>query len=117
MSKAYPGKVTKFERTLTMVKRSSVVVEDRMEAAQPIDALWGMVTQANVKLDGRKATLTKDGKTLTAEIRSPQNGKFEIVSTTPPEPQNQNAGTRKLVVRLPEKTTNLRLEVVLTPNN
>jgi hypothetical protein len=117
MSKAYAGKLTRYERSMSLVKRSTVVVEDVIEAPQPVEALWGMLTAAEVKLDGRKALLTRNGKTLTAEIRSPREARFDIVSTAPPSPQNQNEGTRKLVVRLPAKTASVRIEVALTPGN
>jgi hypothetical protein len=52
---------------------------------------WGMVTEADVKLDGNKAILSQQGEKLTAEMVSPPGAKFEIVSTKPPTPgENQN---------------------------
>jgi hypothetical protein len=98
-----------------MVERGQVIVQDEIAADQPVEALWGMVTEAEVKLEGRAATLRQGNWSLRASIVAPQNAVFEIVSTTPPPPQNPNTGTRKLVVRLPEKVTDLRLVVSLTP--
>jgi len=43
--------------------------------------------------------------------RKPAEWVFEIVSTTPAKPQNQNAGTRKLVVRLPERVSAVTVRV------
>jgi hypothetical protein len=116
LSRAYPGKARQMERTMALVRRRHVLVQDSLEAEQPVEALWGMVTDADVTVDGAKAELRKGGWTLSAEIRSPEEATFDVVSTAPPAPQAQNEGTRKLVVRLPEKVTRLALEVWLTPH-
>jgi hypothetical protein len=109
---AYGKKLTRFTRTASLSGNAVTLIDD-IAASQPVEALWGMVTDAEVILRGRKAELHKDGKTLVASIESPQTGIFEIVSTTPPEPQNQNKGTRKLAIRLPEKVTTVKLQVRL----
>jgi hypothetical protein len=75
-----------------------------------------MVTGAEVRLNGRRASLEQSGWVLSAEILSPEDAVFEVVSTDQPRPQARNAGTRKLVVRLPEPVTGLRLVVALTPH-
>ena len=67
-----------------------------------------MVTAAETVVDGRTATL---GGKVKVELLSPAAAKFEVVSTAPPSPQNQNAGTRKLVVRLPGKVEGVELAV------
>ncbi|MBI4877082.1 MAG: heparinase II/III family protein [Acidobacteria bacterium] len=115
LAKAWPGRVQKLERTVTLAGRKRVLIQDKLEAERPVDALWGMVTDAEVTLKGRTAELSKNGWKLLAEIRSPDGARFDTVSTAPPAPQNQNAGTRKLVVRLPEKVRQLDLRVALTP--
>ena len=115
LSKAYPGKVTRFERGVALVERARVIVQDELSAPQPVAALWGMVTQADVKLKGPEAWLEGAASGLLAQILSPRGATFDVVSTTPPPPQNPNQGTRKLVVRLPGKVTDLRLVVSLTP--
>jgi len=115
LTQAYAPKLTSHRRTVELVKRREVVIRDQIEAAQPVEALWGMVTEAEVALEGRRARLTKDGRTVSAEIRSPAEARFDIVSTRPPAPQHQNDGTRKLVVRLPDKVTRLDLAVALVP--
>ncbi|MEK7406252.1 MAG: heparinase II/III family protein [Acidobacteriota bacterium] len=116
LAKAYPDRVKRFERGVAMVGRKHVVVQDEIGAAQPVEALWGMVTDAEVSLKGAAAELRKPGWALAARVLAPQGAVFEVVSTQPPPPQNQNAGTRKLVVRLPGKVTDLRLVVALTPH-
>ncbi len=116
LSQAYPDKVERLERTVALVRRSRVVIQDMIQARQPVEALWGMVTAAEIALDGPRAELRERNQALSAEILSPEGAVFEIVSTTPPPPQAQNEGTRKLVVRLPDKVTGLRLAVALTPH-
>ncbi len=115
LSAAYPGKVTQLERTLALVDRRVVVIQDKVRAAQPVEALWGMVTDAGVHLMGRTAELRKPGWVLEARILSPENAEFSIVSTQPPSPQKQNLGTKKLVVRLPGRVTSADVIVQLTP--
>jgi heparinase II/III-like protein/uncharacterized protein DUF4962 len=115
LMQAYPGKIRRFVRGVTLADRKRVVVTDEIEAAQPVEALWGMVTDATVSVKGKHAELHKAGKTLWADVSSPEGAVFEVVSTQPPAPQNQNTGTRKLAVRLPGKVTNTRIEVSLAP--
>jgi hypothetical protein len=70
-----------------------------------------MVTPAEAVVHGAKAELSLGGKRLRAEILSPPGAVFEVVSTRPPAPQNQNAGTRKLVVKLADKVTRADIDV------
>ncbi len=113
LTAAYPGKLNRHQRTVTLVERRRLEIRDEIVAKQPVEALWGMVTEAEIQLDGASATLRRNGKTLRARILSPERAVFEIVSTQPPQPQRQNEGTRKLVVRLPGKVTNADIRVTL----
>ena len=115
LSKAYPRRLKQFRRKIGIAQRQSILIQDVIQANQPVEALWGMITDAEVSLNGQTAELKKDGRSLSAEILSPRHGVFDVVSTTPPLPQAQNRGTRKLVVRLAEKVTDLELNVMLTP--
>ncbi len=116
LSQAYAGKLQRQRRGVALVERRHVVVQDELEAKQPVEALWGMVTDAEVELKGAEAELRKPGWRLAARILRPANAVFEVVSTTPPPPQNPNHGTRKLVARLPHKVNELRLVIALTPH-
>ena len=75
------------------------------------------MTAADVELAGRKAILRQDGKTLAAEILSPEDAAFQLVSTTPPRPQAQNEGTRKLAIRLEGCDKTVCIAVLLTPTD
>jgi hypothetical protein len=114
LSGGNPGKVVRHERTVMLRERKVFVVRDEIGAAQEVEALWGMVTDAAVTLDGRRAVLEKNGKKMTARITSPEGAKFETVGAQPAAPQRQNAGAKKLVVRLPGKVRQVKIEVEIT---
>jgi hypothetical protein len=112
---AYATLLERHDRSVDMIRRKQIVITDAIQAKQPVEVLWGMVTEAAVALDGRRAVLSKDGKKLVAEIRSPEGAAFEIIPTQPPQPQRQNEGTRKLAVKLPAKIQATKIVVALTP--
>lgn len=116
LTAAYPGRLTKHHRTMRMIGRRSARILDEIAAPSPVEALWGAVTDAQTLIEGRIATLSKNGKALRARIlQAPEGARFEAVSTQPPEPQRQNEGTRKLVVRLPGKVTHASIEIEFEP--
>jgi len=117
LAAAYPGKVKRFERSLAMLERRAVVITDVLESDVAREALWSMATDAEVVCKGDRAELRKPGWILAARIHSPAGAVFGVASTYAPPPQNPNTGTRKLVVRLPGKVTNLRLTVSLSLKN
>lgn len=113
LSGAYPGKVTKFVRTVELAQPGRATIRDEIEAPQPVEALWGMVTDAQVTVHRNTARLEKAAAALQAKILSPKSAVFDTVSTTPFSPQeNPNKGTRKLVVRLKGKVKNVRIAVM-----
>jgi hypothetical protein len=67
-----------------------------------------------VVIDHQQAQLQKGAVTLRAEIKSPNDAVFDIVSTQPPLPiENPNSGTTKLVIRLKKKVSSAAIEVLL----
>jgi hypothetical protein len=110
LTAAYPGKLRSFTRGVR-IENGAALVRDDFEARQEVDALWAMVTDAEVVVDGRKAVLSKSGRALKVEILSPAGARFEIVDTKQAPPQNANFGTKRLVVRLPGKAAKARVEV------
>lgn len=113
LSHAYPGKLSSWTRTVRIAEGNAAVIRDDIAAPEPVDAVWGMVTDADIKLDGGRATLAKGAATLRAQIVSPKDAVFEVVSTNPGPPQNPNLGTKRLIVRLSGKTTEAKVEVKL----
>ena len=114
MTKAYPV-MDKLLRGVALLDRKAVLVQDEVQAQEPVEALWGMVTFAQVQCDGPRATLTQSGKTLHARILSPAGAVFETVSANPPPPQHQQPDACRLVVRLPGKVEQARIAVLLSP--
>jgi len=115
MTDAYKGQVAAARRTMELLPGGNVRVVDEITDPKG-EVRWGMVTEADVKLDGNKAILSQQGKRLTAEIVSPPGAKFEIVSTKPPTPrENQNRGARMLAARLEPAEGKMRIEVLFRP--
>ena len=115
LTRAYPGKVKMLQRRIGLAQRQAALIQDSLRADQPVDAVWGMVTDAEITLSNQHAELRKDNWVLAAEIITPRHALFDIESTHVAPPQNPNNGTRKLIVRLAEKVTDLELNVLLTP--
>ena len=115
MTDAYQGQATTATRTIELLERRTDRVVDKITDPKA-EVRWGMVTEAHIKLDGNKAILSQQGKKLTAEIVSPPGAKFEIVSTKPPKPnENQNKSTRMLAARFKPVKGEMRIEVLLRP--
>jgi hypothetical protein len=115
LAHAYPGKVKMMQRRIGMAQRQAVMIQDSLRADQPVEAVWGMITEADIVLSGQRAELHKDNWILAAEIITPRHALFDVESTRSQPPQNPNTGTRKLIARLGEKVTDLELNIVLTP--
>jgi hypothetical protein len=115
LSKAYAGQAKRVMRGVAMVDRSRVIIQDEVAADEPVSVVWGFHTEADIEIDGRRATLTQDNAHLSLRIITPENAIFKTVSAQPPEPQNQNKGVSNLTVQLPEKIREVRIVVEITP--
>ena len=115
----YREQATRVWRGVALVDgRRSLLVQDEWDAAAPggpVEYRWQMHTRAQVQADGAQATLTIGSKTVTARVLSPAGATFAAEPAAAPEPQNQNRGVTRLVVRLPGKATTGRVAVLLTP--
>jgi hypothetical protein len=118
LSKASP-KVKQWTRRIGIAAssagtpRQAVLIEDSLRADQPVEAIWSMLTDTDISLNGPAATLHRNGWNLAVEIRTPRHAVFDIA------PVRAGSGTspkfQKLIVRLLEKVTELDLNIVLTP--
>ena len=112
LTAAYPGKLRRATREAALENGNRFIIRDRIEAAgAPVDALWGMVTMADVEAHGNRVELKRKGEVLHGRILQPENAIFETVSANPEPPQNPNRGAKKLVVRLPGKVTTATIGV------
>lgn len=109
------AKAKQWTRRVGMAQRQAVVIEDSLRADQPVEAIWSMMTDADISVSGPTATLHKNGWNLMAEIRTPRHAVFDIAPVRVPAGQAQNAKYQKLIVRFLEKVTDLDLNIVLTP--
>ena len=108
LSHAYMGRVKNLQRRIGMLNRQAVLIEDTLQADQPLEVLWGMVTDADAVVDGATAVLSKNGWVLEAEIQKPRHAVFDIVPVI--------GNFKKLVVRVGERVTDLDMSVLLTPH-
>ena len=59
--------------------------------------------------------LKLEGKELMARLYGPDQARFTVESAEQEAPQRTNKGVRRLVVRLPEASGDVRIAVLLSP--
>ncbi len=116
LTAGYGDKLQRLQRGITLNAGQGILIQDELEAQQPVDVLWAMHTLATITVNGKRATLTQKGVYLHAHLLEPDQGQFEVISAAAPAPQNPNEGVQKLVVRLPDKVTQTRIVVSLVPS-
>jgi hypothetical protein len=111
----YTPLATKVLRGVALVDgRRSLLVQDEVEAPQPVEYVWQMHTRAAVKVDGTSATLSRNGKTATVRLLdAPDGARIDVEPATAPPPQNPNEGIGRVVVRLSGKVTTARVAVLI----
>lgn len=115
LTDGYRAKAARVQRGVALLGRRDVLVQDELEAPQPVEVVWGFLTEAAVKIEGPRAMLTQGGRKLEARILAPADARFEVISANPPKPQRQQPKVRNLTVRLPSKTCEARIAVLLSP--
>jgi hypothetical protein len=113
---AYKHAAAKAARGLRMVQGRAVLVQDELEITQPCQAAWGMTTDARIAAGGAEATLTLDGRTLTARVLAPDGASFAVESAEQKPPQATNEGVRRLMVRVQAPKGPLRFAILLSPH-
>jgi hypothetical protein len=112
----YKIQVTHASRGVALIDRRQVLVQDEVQAPRPVEIVWNFHTRAQIALQGDKATLTQGKARMQARILSPAGAHFEVISANPAPPQAQQPDVRNLIIRLPEKTREARIVVLLTPD-
>src|SRR5207244_1045805 len=108
----------KVQRGIAMPDRRRVLIQDEFEATSPAEVWWFLHTTADLKTDGRTATLSLHGKHLIAHILSPTAATFIPMNARPlppcpaPSMQNTNRGLSKLAIGL-DGVTRERIAVLL----
>jgi hypothetical protein len=113
--RADAGKVKQWTRRYALAQRQAVLIGDSVRSDQPVEVIWGMMTDAEITVSGQTATLRKNGWNLAAEIRSPRHAVFDVAPLRSAPPQALNPNFHKLIVRLGDKVTELDLGIILTP--
>jgi hypothetical protein len=112
LSKAYPD-VNRAWRGIALADRGELLVRDEIAADEPVEIVWHLHTGAEVATDGRHATLTQGDRRLLAEIIEPDTAQFIAAGATTPPPQRPLNHVRRLSIRVPQRTSELSLVVVL----
>ena len=79
LSKAYP-KAKQVQRRIGIAQRQSILIEDTVQTAQPVDVQWSMISDAEIRLDGQSADLVKGDWVLMAEIHAPRHAVFDVAA-------------------------------------
>jgi len=114
LTSAYPV-AKKVVRGAALLGRRRVLIQDEFDFKGPREVAWGMTTAAKITLDGNRATLTRDGKQLRAEILSPAGAVFAKESAEQKPPEKTNRGYRRLMIRLPGVDGHVTVAVLLSP--
>jgi hypothetical protein len=114
LSDGYPM-MSSVRRGVALVDRTHLLVQDEVESSEPADVLWGVLTPADVEVDGASAVLTQGETHVVARILEPDGAVFETLDASPEPPQMQNPDITRLVVRLPSDVKSERIAVVFTP--
>jgi len=96
--------------------RRAVLVQDEFSIQAPCEVAWGMTTDAQIDIEGgQRAVLGLKGQKLVARLLSPKDARFAAESAEQEPPQERNAGVRRLMIRLPQASGDMRIAVLLSP--
>lgn len=107
LSRSNGSKLRQWTRRVGLLQKQAALVQDVVRSSQPVEVVWGMVTDADISLSGPNATLKKGAWNLALEIRTPRHAVFDSVPAGP--------SLKKVIVRLGDKTTDLDLSILMTP--
>ncbi len=114
LSQAWP-QATRVHRGLALIDGRQVLVQDEIVAEKPIDAVWQMLTDAQVEIDGKIAVLSKGNRRLTATLVSPDTARWSVEEVDIPRPQRPVENVRKLLASTSGPRAEVRFAVALEP--
>ncbi len=117
LTEAYKDFVNSALRAVAMVEgRRAVLVQDDLSIKTPCEVAWGMTTDAQIDLEeGSRAVLKLRDKRLVVRLLSPKDARFTVESAEQESPQKKNEGVRRLMVRLPQASGDIRVSVLFSP--
>ena len=120
LSDVYKRDVNSYERTVELNRKSKLItVKDDFIAKTPSTVWWSMHTKAELKLSksGKSALLLQNGKKMKMRVSGVKNARFQVLPAThlpgetfPLTKNSENAGFRKIAVKL-ENSTKARLKI------
>jgi hypothetical protein len=117
LTDAYRTEVTKATRGLAMLNRSQILVQDEIDAKEPVSVQWSFLTPAQIEIQGQSATLTQGDAKLRLQILSPKAAMFKAESANPPLPQKQQGNVHDLTIQFAQKVQRTTIAVVITPSD
>jgi len=96
--------------------RRAMLVQDEISLKTPCGVAWGVTTDARIDIEeGSRAVLSLKGQKVIARLLSPKDARFTVESAEQEPPQEKNAGVRRLMVRLPQASGDVRVSVLFSP--
>ncbi len=117
LTEAYQEFARSVSRGMAMIEdRRAVLVQDELDVKTPCELTWGVTTDAEIGLRHETVAMLKlKGKELVARLYCSDRARFTVESAEQEAPQRTNKGVRRLVVRLPQASDNIRIAVLLSP--
>lgn len=117
LTEAYTDFASSAIRGVTMIgDRRAVLVQDDFKIKTPCELAWGMTTDAQIDIEnGSRAALSLKGQKLVARLLSPKDATFTVESAEQQPPQKRNEGVRRLMIRLPQASGEIRVAVLFSP--
>jgi hypothetical protein len=117
LTEAYRERAEKALRGVAMVAgRRAVLVQDEFTLSRPCEVLWGMTTDAEIRVESASvARLTLGGNELLARLLTPGEARFSVESAEQSAPQRTNTGVRRLVATTAGTKGSVRIAVLLSP--
>jgi hypothetical protein len=119
LTAGYAPKVIRAQRGIQLLGRQ-LLVQDEVEAQEPIDLVWNFHTDSDVVTTHSAAAtgMLNHGKhQLNMKILQGDGAAFKVESANPPPPQAQQPKVKNLTIRQPHKTSTLRLAVLFWPQD
>jgi hypothetical protein len=120
LTEAYKDFSSNSSRKISLLNsRKDVVIEDNFTLKSSTEVLWGMTTDQAIELQPSGKAILRNSlittKSLEAEIISPSNAKFSIESAGRTAPEKLNTASRRLVLRLPNQSGKVSIQIKLSP--
>jgi hypothetical protein len=115
----YPNRVRSLRRGVALLERAWVLVQDEVEADDPVEFSPLLQTAATVTRadDGRSVRLVRNGQSLRVTLHEPAGATIEVEPITLPPPQRSIENHHRLRVVLPGKTRSARVVMSFSPGD